>query len=306
MGQDRPKSSDTKKSGLSRRVGSRSSPADQGAARTLFKRVSTKALLLHVLSIPIALVVIASLILGKFGLIVGGVIAFSSILGAARMMRRGLVGALEFDNRRVAKKPVPYKSMAHMFVAFGVFVLAWAGAEHGLVMSVVYAGLAALGSILAYGTDPRDSKDVDPALASRAGIDTTVVIEAIEEAEEKLAVIESNAREIHSQELVQRLARIVASGKRILNQIEKDPSDIRRARRFLITYLDGTRDVVAKYRDQQNDIADTPLGENFRHVLETVEQVFGEQEQVLKKNETLDLEIQIDVLRTQMEREGVV
>lgn len=91
----------------------------------------------------------------------------------------------------------------------------------------------------------------------------------------------------------------------MLQQIEKEPSDLRRARRFLVTYLDGTRDVVSGYRIQQRDLADTPLAENFRHVLETVEKVFDEQQEVLRRNESLDLEVQIEVLKTQLEREGV-
>jgi hypothetical protein len=91
----------------------------------------------------------------------------------------------------------------------------------------------------------------------------------------------------------------------VLAQIEKDPADLRRARRFLVTYLDGTRDVVSKYKAQQSDLADSELAENFRHVLDTIERVFTEQEEVLKRNETMDLEVQIEVLRTQLEREGV-
>jgi hypothetical protein len=47
------------------------------------------------------------------------------------------------------------------------------------------------------------------------------------------------------------------------------------------------------------------LAENFRHVLETVEKVFAEQAEILRRNESLDLEVQIDVLKTQLEREGV-
>ena len=89
--------------------------------------------------------------------------------------------------------------------------------------------------------------------------------------------------------MTDRLARIVAQGRAVLAQIEQDPSDLRRARRFLVTYLDGTRDVVRKYGQQQQDLADTELAANFRHVLETVERVFAEQEEVLKRNETMDL-----------------
>ena len=131
------------------------------------------------------------------------------------------------------------------------------------------------------------------------------VIEAITEAEAKLRDIERLAGGLHNRELTGRLGRIVAQGRAVLAQIEKDPSDLRRARRFLVTYLDGTRDVVRKYKEQQKDLVDTELAESFRHVLDTVERVFAEQEEVLKRNETMDLEVQIEVLRTQLEREGV-
>ena len=72
-----------------------------------------------------------------------------------------------------------------------------------------------------------------------------------------------------------------------------------------MTYLDGTRDVVRKYAAQQRDVADTPLGESFRRVLTTIEQVFLEQEELLKRHDALDLDVQIEVLETQLKREGV-
>ena len=40
-------------------------------------------------------------------------------------------------------------------------------------------------------------------------------------------------------------------------------------------------------------------------MLETVEQVFIEQEELLKRDERLDLEVQLEVLETQLRREGV-
>jgi hypothetical protein len=159
--------------------------------------------------------------------------------------------------------------------------------------------------VLAYGRDPRGDKGLEPGLAERAGLRPEAVIAALEEARGKVRAIEADARGIHSRELKKRLARITESAGEVLQQIERDPSDLRRARRFLVTYLDGTRDVVSGYRAQQRDLADTPLAENFRHVLETVEKVFDEQQEVLKRNDSLDLEVQIEVLKTQLEREGV-
>jgi hypothetical protein len=185
------------------------------------------------------------------------------------------------------------------------FSLSFVADGQPLVLSLLAAGLMGFAAVLAYGRDPRGDKGLEPGLAERAGLRPEAVIAALEEARGKVRAIEADARGIHSRELKKRLARITESAGEVLQQIERDPSDLRRARRFLVTYLDGTRDVVSGYRAQQRDLADTPLAENFRHVLETVEKVFDEQQEVLKRNDSLDLEVQIEVLKTQLEREGV-
>jgi hypothetical protein len=137
---------------------------------------------------------------------------------------------------------------------------------------------------------PRPAPEVPPIVA---------------EARRKIADIEAAAAGFHSRELTDRLARIVARARRVLDLIERKPGDLPRARRFLATYLDGTRDVVSRYAARQHDLAATPLAENFRRVLTTVEEVFAEQEEVLRRDEELDLEVKIEVLETQMRREGV-
>jgi 5-bromo-4-chloroindolyl phosphate hydrolysis protein len=159
--------------------------------------------------------------------------------------------------------------------------------------------------VLAYGTDPRQDKGFAPDPAADPEVRMEAVAAAITEAERKIGEIEHWARRLHSRELTRHLQRIVAQARAILDEIEKDPADIRRARRFLVTYLDGTRDVVEKYAAQQEDLAETPLADNFRRVLATIETVFTEQHAVLKRNETLDLEVRIEVLETQLRREGV-
>ena len=91
----------------------------------------------------------------------------------------------------------------------------------------------------------------------------------------------------------------------MLSLVERKPDDLVRAQRFFATYLDGTREVVSRYAARQRDLADTPLAEHFRRVLSTVEEVFAEQEDVLLRDEQQDLEVKIEVLETQMRREGV-
>jgi 5-bromo-4-chloroindolyl phosphate hydrolysis protein len=257
---------------------------------------------------PALLVVplVTSLIAGNVAGVVSLAIALLLCYAGMLLVESGLRAEFDYVRRAVAQAPrPPRKLFGAVAVALGVFVGGLGATGAGLPLSLLFAALAGVGCALAYGLDPSKDKGLAPELARKAGFSTEQVIEALSEAEGKLREIEQLAGGLHNRELTARLDRIVAQGRAVLAQIEKDPSDLRRARRFLVTYLDGTRDVVRKYQAQQSDLADTELAENFRHVLDTVERVFAEQEDVLKRNETMDLEVQIEVLRTQLEREGV-
>ena len=170
-------------------------------------------------------------------------------------------------------------------------------------MTLLYGALVAGACVFTYGLDPRADRAALEAAASKAGVSKDV-IEALEEAHRKVRGIEDAA---------QGCTRVSsrpawtgsASGPDHPGPARAGPKILTRARRFLVTYLDGTRDVVAKYAAQQRDLDETVLAENFRRVLTTIEQVFAEQEEVLKQDDKLDLEVQIEVLETQLKREGV-
>jgi len=249
--------------------------------------------------------VVAGLLFADSSKVIGALLAIGGLQLAARLIRRGREAQLDYDARSITKAPPPFRLVGHVAIGIAGLSLATIAGHQPLLLGLVAGGLVGFGSVLAYGLDPRQAKGLDAATAERAGLRTEAVLAALEEARGKVRQIEAEARGLHSRELKERLARITRSAMGVLQQLEQDPKDIRRARRFLVTYLDGTRDVVAGYRRQQQDLTDTPLAENFRHVLETVEQVFAEQAEILKRNDSLDLEVQIDVLKTQLEREGV-
>ena len=61
------------------------------------------------------------------------------------------------------------------------------------------------------------------AAASKAGVKSKDVIEALEEAHRKVRGIEDAARGLHSRELKTRLDRICQRARTILAQLEQDP-----------------------------------------------------------------------------------
>jgi hypothetical protein len=288
---------------VARRVSSRDGSA-AGASRTT--GAPWRAWLLRIAPIMLAVPLVWGLISGKVADVVALAVGLAVIYLGTFLVESGLAKEAAYQTRDLAKAPrPPRKLLGAIAVGAGVLVCSLGATGAGLPLSLLLAAVAGIGCLMAYGMDPAKDKGLAPELARKAGVRTEQVIEAVTEAEGKLSEIERLAAGLHNRELTGRLGRIVTQARVVLAQIEKDPSDLRRARRFLVTYLDGTRDVVQKYTEQQRDLADTELAESFRHVLETVERVFGEQEEVLKRNETMDLEVQIEVLRTQLEREGV-
>jgi 5-bromo-4-chloroindolyl phosphate hydrolysis protein len=267
---------------------------------------SRRAWLLRTAPIMLAVPLVWGLVSGNLTDVVALAVGLAVIYLGTGLVESGLAKEADYETRELAKAPrPPCKLLGAIAIGIGVLVSSLGATGAGLPLSLLLAAVAGAGCLMAYGMDPTRDKGLAPELARRAGVKTEQVIEAVTEAEAKLREIERLAGGLHNRELTDRLGQIVAQARVVLAQIEKDPSDLRRARRFLVTYLDGTRDVVRKYTDQQQDLAETELAANFRHVLETVERVFTEQEQVLKRNETMDLEVQIEVLRTQLEREGV-
>lgn len=269
-------------------------------------RAPGRAWLLRIAPLMLAVPLVWGLLSGNVADVVALAVGLAVIYLGTFLVESGLAQEAEYQARDLANAPrPPRKLLGAIVVAIGVFACSLGASGAGVPLSLLLGALAGVGCLMTYGMDPTKDKGLAPELARNAGVKTEQVIEAVTEAEGKLREIEQLAGGLHNRELTGRVSRIVAQARAVLAQIEKDPSDLRRARRFLVTYLDGTRDVVKKYTQQQQDLAETELAANFRHVLETIEQVFTEQEQVLKRNETMDLEVQIEVLRTQLEREGV-
>ena len=132
------------------------------------------------------------------------------------------------------------------------------------------------------------------------------MIDALEEAHRKVRGIEDAAQGLHSRELKTRL-------DRICQQARDHPGPARAGPEEPVPRAALSRHLSRRHPRRGHAICGAaarsrprpPLAENFRRVLTTVEQVFAEQEEVLKQDDKLDLEVQIEVLETQLKREGV-
>ncbi len=264
---------------------------------------SPKGVLMFLLPLPVLFAAIASLASGNLSELLGNAAGYGLFLAGALMLRRGLLTEAEYDRRRVAKAPYPLKTLGGGLIALATGITAGLGAGHHPAIAGAFGLAALLGCYLTYGFDPRVAK----RFTDRDGVDTTDrVLEALVQAENSIAAIEQTTREIRNAELNGRLRRIVAQARKILTLLEEDPRDLRRARKFLNVYLDGARQVTEGYAKTHARVATPELEDNFRRVLITIEEVFEEQQQKLLESDLTDLDVQIEVLTTQLKREGVI
>ncbi|NBB72001.1 MAG: hypothetical protein GVY33_17020 [Alphaproteobacteria bacterium] len=225
------------------------------------------------------------------------------VVAAGVLVRRGLDASADYERRRIAAAPPPYRLAGALAVGLAFLLVGWFAARYGPLTGIVLGALGTAATVVTYGLDPRAAKGLDAAAAT--GVRGERLIEAIREAEDKLAEIERSAAALRNREFGRHLGRIVGRARAVLDEIERDPKDLARARRFLNIYLDGTRNVVRDFARRQDDFADTPVAQNFKNVLGTIERVFDEQVAHLRKDEALDLDVAIEVLNTQLTKEGV-
>lgn len=266
-------------------------------------RVAFGGSLLFIFPIPLFMAVAVSLGRGDFTGVVGNALAAILFLIGALTMRKGLHAERVYNARKVATAPkLPLKLTASIIVGIGAALAAKIGADHGFLVAVCFGVGAAVGCVLAYGMDPQKEK----VAKAGYGYTTAEIVEALEDAEQKVRKIESARHHIHNQELKERLSRIAASARKVLSVIEDDPRDLRRARKFMNTYLEGARKVTEGYAKTHKKTHSNELEASFRNVLVTIEEVFDEQYQRLLQNDVLDLDVQIEVLATQLKREGIL
>ena len=228
---------------------------------------------------------------------------YALFIFAAWLMRHGAAAEADYYNGRIVRPPKwPLKTFAAVVTASATGLIARLGAGHSLWMAAAFALGAFLGMYLTYGFDPRPRKTV----AASGAYSADEIIETLDNAKKIITRIEQANGRIHNHDFNSRIQRICEVAGNILTMLEEDPRDIRRARKFLNVYLDGARQVTEGYADTHRYVRDDMLEQNFRNVLDTIEQVFKEQKEKLLENDVFDLDVQIEVLQKQLKREGVI
>jgi hypothetical protein len=266
-------------------------------------RLGLRGTLLYLLALPAGLASVAQLAGGDAAGALAGLGAAFAIGLAAWSNRRGLVDDLVAPDRRYTRGNGPlYKYLAASSLGAGTGLMAAGAADHGLITAALFAGLSIAGYHLVYRLPP--PKLLLAAAPGRVGSDRALH-KALADAEQRVLAIEKAAIGIGNRELEQRLQRIAGQGRAVLELIAARPDERFRARKFLYVYLEGAERVAERYAQAHRIVRGGELEQNFRNVLIEIERVFAIQIVQLSEQGVTDLDVQIAVLRRQLEHEGI-
>lgn len=268
-------------------------------------RWHTRGIFLWILPLPLIPAFFITLLRGNLISAVGNLAALILFWIGALFIRKGLKLELKYEERRMVRAPRrPLKIYGTVAVSLGAFFCSRFGIGHSLLFSLFPAALAFTGCWLAYGFDPRRDKVGD--VKDGFGYTSEEILAAIESAEHKITAIEESAAGFGNQEFISRLSRITALARRIVHDLEDDPHDLRKVRKFINVYLNGLQKVTTGYAQTMQKTGSDALEPRFSKLLDTIEEVFAEQEKKLMANDILDLDIQMEVLMKQLHHEGVL
>lgn len=228
-------------------------------------------------------------------------LAFGILLLAAWLTREGIAAQEAYDARKIARRPAfPRKIIASLLTGAGLFVAAWA-ANTSLLNPSIFAVLGAALHAFSFGPDPLRDKGMQ-------GIDTFQqdrVARAVGEAEKHLSAMKEAILRAGNPKLETRVERFQMTARDMFRTIEEDPRDLTAARRYLGVYLLGARDATIKFADLYARTRDETARTDYESLLDDLEHGFSARTTALLEDNKSDLEIEMDVLRERLEREGV-
>lgn len=237
---------------------------------------------------------------GAIGLVIGLVSAAVLTLGAW-LLRGGLQAEAAYNSRKVARRPaIPRKLFSAALTGIGIALAAYRS-EPGLVAPLLF-GIATAGlHIAAFGIDPLKSKGLE-------GVDTYQqdrVARVVDNAEAYLKDMTDAMLRASDRQMEVRVEKFQTTARDLIRTVEEDPRDLTAARKYLGVYLMGARDATVKFADIYSRTRDTQARTDYATLLNDLDQNFAARTAKLLIDDRSDLNIEIDVLRDRLQREGV-
>lgn len=264
------------------------------------ERVSFRGLALFVLPVPLFFGALGHLGIGDPLGALANLVGFAALMTAAWLNRQGERAAVAYETRRVAGPPtLPRKVMAAALGGLGVATAAVGGWGLDAAAALGMGIITTASHILAFGIDPIRAKG-----AGFGGPEAARVAGALDRAYGKINRIEALAQSLRDPQIERRVGTMLAELRAILDQIESDPRDLPRARRYLSVYLEGAHEATRKYVESRRNSDDPKLRGDYLALLRELEDSFGRGRETLMLEDRSDLEIEIEVLRDRLAQEA--
>jgi len=227
--------------------------------------------------------------------------ALGALLLAAWLTREGILAQEAYEARKIARRPaIPRKMFASLLTGLGLGVagLATSGVS---AAPLIYAVLGTALHGFAFGLDPLKDKGME-------GVDSFQsdrVARVVDQAEGYLKAMTDAIKRAGDRQAEARLERLQSTVRDMLRTVEDDPRDLTAARKYLGVYLMGARDATIKFADLHARAPNPQARDKYLALLADLEQNFTAKTRALMADSTTDLDIEIEVLRDRLEREGV-
>ena len=236
---------------------------------------------------------------GPLGLVTN-LAAFGIVALGGVLTREGLQAEAAYDARRVARRPAwPRKLAGGVLTGLGLAIGAWAP---GAVAGAALIGMAGLAlHYLAFGPDPMRDKGME-------GIDSFQqdrVARFVAEGEGYLKGTQDAILRSGDARLQARVAVFAETARELFRRVEEDPGDLAAARRYLGVYLMGARDATVKFADLYAQTRDASARADYEALLSDLEGNFAARTRSLIEEGRTDFDIEMQVLRERLAREGV-
>lgn len=227
--------------------------------------------------------------------------AFAIIAGAMFLTREGLIAEAAYDAARNARRPaIPRKLFGMVATGIGLGFAGWRP-EASLLQPIILGGVGAVLHRLAFGSDPMRDKGME----GLEGFQLERVQRLITEGEGYLDAMDQTIARLQDRRLKARVAHFAATAQDLFDLVRENPGSLAAARRYLGVYLMGARDATVKFTDQYEARPNPAIRAEYEALLDDLEANFTAHSQAILEGGRDALEVEVQVLRDRLAREGV-
>ena len=229
-------------------------------------------------------------------------VAFGDMMLAAWLTREGLRAEDAYNARRVAKRPaIPRKLFGSFLTGTGLAIAGLNPETFSLINPILYFILGATLHFIAFGPDPMSDKGTE----GMNEFQTDRVAKAVDEAERHLNAMRDAIRRAGVPALERRVGDFVETARKMFRVVEEDPRDLTSARKYLGVYLLGARDATVQFADLYARGKNEEARADYEALLNDLESSFTQKTEKLLLDDKSTLDVEIEVLRERLERDGV-